>query len=100
MDGGWTPLPTRPQRYCDPASLVTTRFVIHFHSCFHTDGWWGKYNAIKHDATLMAQWEGFYWIFFALYFVVSIGTGAFLFKNLVIAGKKICHYRAVLVKGL
>ena len=48
----------------------------------------------------MAQWEGFYWIFFALYFVVSIGTGAFLFKNLVIAGKKICQDRAVLVKGL
>ena len=21
--GGWMPLPTRPQRYCDPASLVT-----------------------------------------------------------------------------
>ena len=23
MDGGWRPLPTRPQRYCDPASLVS-----------------------------------------------------------------------------
>ena len=22
VDGGWKPLPTRPQRYCDPASLV------------------------------------------------------------------------------
>ena len=22
MDGSWMPLPTRPQRYCDPASLV------------------------------------------------------------------------------
>ena len=22
MDGGWIPLPTHPQRYCDPASLV------------------------------------------------------------------------------
>ena len=22
-EGGWMPLPTRPQRYCDPASLVT-----------------------------------------------------------------------------
>ena len=22
MDGGWTPPPTRPQRYCNPASLV------------------------------------------------------------------------------
>ena len=22
VDGGWIPLPTRPQRYCDPASLV------------------------------------------------------------------------------
>ena len=21
-DGGWMPLPTRPQRYCDPASIV------------------------------------------------------------------------------
>ena len=28
MDGGWLPLPTRLQRYCDPASLVSssTRF--------------------------------------------------------------------------
>ena len=24
MDGGWMSLPTRPQRYCNPASLVTT----------------------------------------------------------------------------
>ena len=23
VDGGWMPLPTCPQRYCDPASLVT-----------------------------------------------------------------------------
>ena len=23
VDGGHTPLPTRPQRYCDPASLVS-----------------------------------------------------------------------------
>ena len=22
VDGGWLPLPTHPQRYCDPASLV------------------------------------------------------------------------------
>jgi len=22
VEGGWLPLPTRPQRYCDPASLV------------------------------------------------------------------------------
>ena len=22
VDGGWMPLPTHPQRYCDPASLV------------------------------------------------------------------------------
>ena len=26
MDGGWMPLPTRPQRYRDPASLVLFRF--------------------------------------------------------------------------
>ena len=24
VDGGWMPLPTRPQHYCDPASLVLT----------------------------------------------------------------------------
>ena len=24
MDGGWLPLPTRPQQYCDPVSLVGT----------------------------------------------------------------------------
>ena len=26
VDGGWTPLPTRPQQYCDPASLVSGVF--------------------------------------------------------------------------
>ena len=26
VDGGWMPLPTRPQRYCDPASLVLPFF--------------------------------------------------------------------------
>ena len=25
VDGGWLPLPTRPQRYCDPASLVALK---------------------------------------------------------------------------
>ena len=34
LDGGWTPLPARPQRYCDPASLVSPwvyikRFQLH-----------------------------------------------------------------------
>ena len=28
VDGGLMPLPTRPQRYCDPASLVNRLFVI------------------------------------------------------------------------
>ena len=30
VDRGWLPLPTRPQRYCDPASLVSSNefFVI------------------------------------------------------------------------
>ena len=27
-NGGWTPLPTRPQRYCDPASLVLLLFFL------------------------------------------------------------------------
>ena len=27
VDGGWLPLPTRPQQYCDPASLVL--FLFH-----------------------------------------------------------------------
>ena len=27
VNGGWLPLPTRPQRYCDPASLVLCNFV-------------------------------------------------------------------------
>ena len=31
VDGGWMPLPTRPQRYCDPASLVD---VIKILSCY------------------------------------------------------------------
>ena len=25
---GWLPLPTRPQRYCDPASLVTFDLIL------------------------------------------------------------------------
>ena len=30
VDKGWTPLPTRPQRYCDPASLVFVFFPLFF----------------------------------------------------------------------
>ena len=31
VDGGWQlPLPTRPQRYCDPASLVFSIFLFIF----------------------------------------------------------------------
>ena len=26
--GGWMPLPTRPQRYCDPASLVFVQPIL------------------------------------------------------------------------
>ena len=35
VDGGWLPLPTRPQRYCDPASLVDicARFRALFRYC-------------------------------------------------------------------
>ena len=29
VDGGWMPLPTCPQRYCDPASLVS-RYITNF----------------------------------------------------------------------
>ena len=28
VDGGWMPLPTRPQRYCDPVSLVLFHIVV------------------------------------------------------------------------
>ena len=28
IDGGWMPLPTRPQRYCDSASLVLLHLMI------------------------------------------------------------------------
>ena len=31
VDGGWMPLPTHPQRYCDPVSLV---YCCLFHSFF------------------------------------------------------------------
>ena len=27
MDGGWLPLPTRPQRYCNPVSLVSLQDI-------------------------------------------------------------------------
>ena len=30
MDGGWTPLPTHPQRYCDPVSLVEMQSEAQF----------------------------------------------------------------------
>merc|ERR1712105_149225 len=35
VDGIWLPLPTRPQRYCDPESLVSLFFLISLvhHSC-------------------------------------------------------------------
>ena len=36
----------------------------------------------------MQKWAGVFSTMYAIYFVVSIGTGAFLFKNLVIAGEK------------
>ena len=28
VDGDWMPLPTRPQRYCDPASLVLPLLLV------------------------------------------------------------------------
>ena len=28
LDGGWTPLPTHPHHYCDPASLVFLRLSV------------------------------------------------------------------------
>ena len=28
VDGGWMPLPTRPQRFCDPASLVVLVYAM------------------------------------------------------------------------
>ena len=28
VDGGWMPLPTRPQQYCDPASLVLRWYLL------------------------------------------------------------------------
>ena len=30
VNGGWLPLPTRPQRYCDPASLVSVYLTVHY----------------------------------------------------------------------
>ena len=27
VDEGWIPLPTRPQQYCDPASLITVGYL-------------------------------------------------------------------------
>ena len=30
VDGGWMPLPPRPQRYCDPASLVSLLYYMSF----------------------------------------------------------------------
>ena len=32
VDGGWTPLPTHPQRYCDPASLVLFSSATEYYS--------------------------------------------------------------------
>ena len=28
VDGSWMPLPTHPQRYCDPVSLVSTKVIV------------------------------------------------------------------------
>ena len=35
MDGGWMPLPTRLQRYCDPASLVKEIFRVENMAILH-----------------------------------------------------------------
>ena len=43
VDGGWPPLPTRPQQYCDPASLVQL-ILLHPKFCvtvLHTSSFLG-----------------------------------------------------------
>ena len=37
--GGWRPLPTRPQQYCDPASLVQTVFGVTLLLLIKRIGW-------------------------------------------------------------
>ena len=40
VDGGWMPLPTHPQRYCDPASLVISLMALNTSSLSAlADGW-------------------------------------------------------------
>ena len=47
LDRGWTPLPTRLQRYCDPASLVS--FFLSFVRDFFLDFCLSSsYNAVLH----------------------------------------------------
>ena len=47
VDGGWMPLPTRPQRYCDPASLVLfiNRYAFIYIACTFSL-WLGGYRII------------------------------------------------------
>jgi len=53
--------------------------------CLTEDGWWDKYFNIRENGKAMDKWFGAYLPIYSIYFIVSILTGAFLFKNLVIA---------------
>ena len=49
MDGDWMPLPTRPQRYYDPASLVYSRIHNSNTLFVHPSvGWFVSLSVIYH----------------------------------------------------
>ena len=54
VDGGWMPLPTRPQRYCDPVSLVSLlTYSLAYHALFNNlIGWKGFYFCLIHTVPL------------------------------------------------
>ena len=44
VDGGWTLLPTRPQQYCDPASLVFGITITSLFDRSHAKQWGKKWR--------------------------------------------------------
>ena len=60
VDWGWMPLPTRPQRYCDPTSLVWVLYLMSNLGCFCwlrvCFSWRPKMRFFPLNARELAKW--------------------------------------------
>ena len=87
VDGGWSPLTTRPQRFCDPASLVPVLFDLEFLNmliavdcvplrCLPRDSRWllppnYNYCPILHNHERSREFDGFKGESMAVYRVMN-----------------------------